>query len=68
MGRVNLTTRPIAACSCGPPADVELGDGRQRVGQDRQDGDVDALERLIERALDVGAARAQRGQVIDGAE
>ena len=41
MGRVNLTTRPIAACSFGSAADVELGDGRQRIGQDRQDGDVE---------------------------
>ena len=37
----------------------------QRVGQDRQDGDVELLERLLQRALEEHAARAQRGQVVD---
>ena len=49
----------------GPAADVELGNGGQRIGKDRQDGDVDAREGLIERALHEGAARPQGGEMVD---
>ena len=45
--------------------DIEFGDGRYRVGKNRQDGDIDVLEGLLERALQVAAARPQGGQMID---
>src|SRR5262245_4281533 len=48
-------------------ADIEFGNGRQRVGKDRQNGDIDVLEGVLERAAKVGAARSQGRQMIDGA-
>ncbi len=45
--------------------DIEVHDRRQRIGQHRQQHHVGALEGLVERPLQVGAARAQRRHVRD---
>ena len=36
--------------------------------KDRQNGDIDVLEGLLERAAKIAAARPQGGQMLDGAD